>query len=483
MSIKKNTLINLVGAIIPMAVMLITIPLYLKVIGDERYGALALLWLMLGYFSFLEMGLGKATANQIAKARQASIQERSEIFWTALLVNLLIGVLGASVLWLLGDYLINGVLKMTEDFRQEAIKALPWMAVTLPLGLVSSVLNGALEGRNKFFMVNLLQISASTVFQIVPLMVAYLYGPSLGLIIPAAVISRALMNLPFLIACHRTVPFTLKPFFSLDRARLLFSYGGWVGLAGIINPIMSTADRLLIDMMLGAKAMAYYTIAYQLATRVVVLPASLARALFPRFSSDSTLSMDLAVESTSVLISFMTVIVVIGLIFLHPFLNLWVGPKVAEQVSPIAQIILVGVWANSLAYVPYNYLQGTGKPNVITKILFVELIPFLLILYYATIMWGLAGAATAWTIRSIGDSLILFLTSGITKKIWKMVPIPLIMVAVAFVLAFFIKAPFVIFVGSLILLITVAVWFVRRPIIKLKTIKWQFRLSNSNKFD
>src|SRR5690606_13402101 len=137
------------------------------------------------------------------------------------------------------------VLKMPDDFRAEAIAALPWMIATLPLALVSSVLNGALEGRNRFLTVNLLQVVSNTVFQVAPLLVAYLYGPSLEVVIPAAVLSRAAMNLPFLLACHRAVPFSLAPRFSTRRAKSLFSFGGWVALTGMVSPLMETLDRFL----------------------------------------------------------------------------------------------------------------------------------------------------------------------------------------------------------------------------------------------
>ncbi|NCC05780.1 MAG: hypothetical protein EOM37_17465 [Proteobacteria bacterium] len=130
MSVRRNTLINLVGSIVPMAVMLATVPLFLGVLGEARYGVLALVWLVLGYFSVLEMGLGKATANQIAKAHDAPAEERAEIFWTALLINAAMGVIGALILWLAGEYLLTSVLKMPDGFRQEATKALPWMIST-----------------------------------------------------------------------------------------------------------------------------------------------------------------------------------------------------------------------------------------------------------------------------------------------------------------------------------------------------------------
>lgn len=475
MSIQKNTLINLIGAIVPIGVMLITVPLYLNLLGDTRYGVLALVWMVLGYFSFLEMGLGKATANQIAKANDAPVAERSEIFWTALLINAVMGMAGAGILWFAGDYLLSSVLKMPEDFGREAISALPWMIATLPIALVSSVLNGALEGRNLFLTVNLLQVVSNTVFQITPLLVAYLYGPSLEVVIPAAVLSRAAMNLLFLKACHRAVPFTLVPCFSVERARSLFSYGGWVAVSGIVSLVMETADRFLIGMVLGAEAVAHYTIAFQLATKIRILPASLSRALFPRFSENSTFSTDLAIESFSGLIAIMTPVIVLGVLFVGPFLSLWVGPGVAQQAGPVAQIILVGVWANSLAYIPFGLLQGTGRPGFVAKLLVAELLPFLAILYFSTMKWGVIGAAAAWTMRAISDSLLLFFAAGMAKDVATKSLIPLVMVSTALFIATSAGTPWIQISSSLILALVVVAWMSTTQIAILLYKKLRFK--------
>ena len=125
MSIRRYTIINLAGSAIPMFVMLITVPLYLKTLGDVRYGVLALVWLVLGCFSFLEMGLGKATANHIARLHNASAKERGTIFWTAMIVNATFGMIAALILWLIGSYLLTQGLKMPAAFRREALSALP----------------------------------------------------------------------------------------------------------------------------------------------------------------------------------------------------------------------------------------------------------------------------------------------------------------------------------------------------------------------
>ena len=48
MSIARNTAYNLIGSAIPLAASLITVPIYLRVIGLERYGLLAMGWVVPG---------------------------------------------------------------------------------------------------------------------------------------------------------------------------------------------------------------------------------------------------------------------------------------------------------------------------------------------------------------------------------------------------------------------------------------------------
>jgi O-antigen/teichoic acid export membrane protein len=481
MSIRKNTVINLAGSIIPMLVMLVTVPLYLKVLGDARYGVLALVWLVLGYFSFLEMGLGKATANQIAKAHDAPAAERSEIFWTALIVNGVMGVVGAGILWLVGHYLLTNVLKMPEDFRQEALAALPWMVATFPLALASSVFNGALEGRNQFLTLNVLQVASNTVFQVAPLLVAYGYGPSLSIVIPAAVLSRAFMNIPFLMACYRALPLSLVPSFSIQRGKSLFSYGGWVAVAGMVSPVMETVDRFLIGAIVGAKAVAHYTIAYQLASKLRILPASLSRALFPRFSADTAEGGKLAQDSLSVLMAIMTPAVVLGILLVRPFLAWWVGEDVAQHAAPVAKIILVGVWANSLAQIPSGLIQGRGRPRVIANLQVAELLPFLVVLYVATRQWGVIGAASAWTLRVTADALLLYWLSGLPAKVVRTAWLPFSMVLVALLIGFINLDPTQQMLGGLVLTGWFAIWMLSTPLAQTIRTRFQSRITRNTR--
>ena len=45
---------------------LAAMPFLIRAIGQERLGVLSLIWVIVGYFSFLDMGLGRAVTVAIA---------------------------------------------------------------------------------------------------------------------------------------------------------------------------------------------------------------------------------------------------------------------------------------------------------------------------------------------------------------------------------------------------------------------------------
>src|SRR5215471_9791599 len=98
MSIKRNTLINLAGAVAPMILSLVIVPFYLRLVGEARFGVLVLVWLFVGYFEFFDFGIGKATANHLARLREAPVAERAAAFWTGALCNGMLGLLGGVAL-------------------------------------------------------------------------------------------------------------------------------------------------------------------------------------------------------------------------------------------------------------------------------------------------------------------------------------------------------------------------------------------------
>jgi O-antigen/teichoic acid export membrane protein len=433
MSIRRNTLINLAGATAPMLITLMIVPLYLRLVGEARFGVLVLVWLFVGYFEFFDFGIGKATANHMARLRDAPTSEREAAFWTGALINGILGLLGGLVLLVVGHYGVAVYFgdKLSGELDNEIRMALPWMALAVPVGTVSAVGVAALEARERFLTLNMLQVLVTALIQLSPLLVAWRRGPALDGLIAATVICRMGANLPVFLACRRYVPLRGRPRFRKSLAAPLFRYGGWVTVTAVISPILVSVDRLLIGSQIGLAAVAHYAVPYNLVTKFQILPASLVRTLFPRFSLlEWEECAPIARQAVFGLAAITLPLAVAAAIVMKPFLSVWIGAGFAEVAAPLGEILLMGVWINSLAWVPVVMLQGQGRPSIVAKLHALELIPYAAILWLGVAWAGLPGAAWAWVLRVAIDALLIFWASGLWARVFSVLWTGMALIAV-----------------------------------------------------
>jgi O-antigen/teichoic acid export membrane protein len=413
MGIARHTIYNLAGSIAPMFVSIVTVPVYLHLVGDARYGVLALVWVFMGYFGLFDPGLSRAATYHIARLHDGAAKDRESVFWTAMAVNLGFGLIGGAVLYFGARPLFAWAFKMPEALRGEVFASLPWLAASIPVGMIGNALGGVLQAREWFGVSNILTVLGTFAVQIVPLALAYFHGPELDVLIPAILLTRAAMAIPVFIAVAGALPLGSGGGFDRSRLAGLFSYGGWITITNLLAPILVTTDRVLIGSVLSVAAVAYYTVAFNLATRVSVIPGALAGSLFPKLSRGSGVeSARLAGDAVTALAAVMTPLVVGGIIALPIFMRLWVGAAFAAQAAPVGMILLLGIWVNGLAYIPYNHLQARNRPDLTAKFHLLELAPFLAVLWFGLHFFGLIGAAGAWSLRVTADAVLLLAAAG-----------------------------------------------------------------------
>jgi O-antigen/teichoic acid export membrane protein len=432
LSLARHTVYNLAGQLLPLVLSLLTIPLYLRLIGEARFGVLALVWLFFGYMGLFDLGVGQATARQLSQTDSASPAAKSRILWTALLISLGLGLVGALVAGTAGAWFFAHHAAIEDEVRVELLAALPWAVMVVPAVALAGVLNGALQARSAFGEINVIGVVTNALVLLAPLTVAATAGANLSGLVAAVATARLLVLLLLFYRCGRQDLAAAS--ISLDRqtALRLLSFGGWATVSAGISPLLVVLDRFLIGAHLGAKAVSHYVIPFQLAERTTTLSSALGYALFPRFAA-CTLEADrqqLAMHGLRVLAMWTSPFVAVGLLLAGPFLAWWISPELALQSTLVAQVLCVAFWISSLAMVPYTKLLATGRPDLVAKSHMVQLLPYVALLYAALHTWGLVGAAFAFAARVAVDFLLLSHWAGTLKVTCKLLAIPATLVVV-----------------------------------------------------
>ena len=155
--LRTNFGFNVIGMVLPVALTLFTVPVYISYIGAARYGVLSLIWILLGYFGFLDFELGRASANALAKLAHGS-EERARVLMTSLYINLVLGISGGFILYLAGSQILHELMTLSGELGVEVDNSLPWIAGMLPLALLAGAGTGTLDSHEQFFIGNMLHL-------------------------------------------------------------------------------------------------------------------------------------------------------------------------------------------------------------------------------------------------------------------------------------------------------------------------------------
>jgi O-antigen/teichoic acid export membrane protein len=201
--------------------------------------------------------------------------------------------------------------------------------------------------------------------------------------------------------------------------------------------MMVILDRFVIGAQLGAKYVTFYTVPFQLAERTSVIPIALSSALFPRLAQiglgDS--GRFLADKAIRTLIVVITPLFLIGVFVIDWFLAVWIGDDFSSRASLVGQILLLGFWGNAIARIPHALLQASGKPAIVAKCHLAELVPYFFLLYVGLEYFGIVGAAIAFSVRAIADSMILLYWANMLKTSMKFLAAPAVLMGSAIIVA------------------------------------------------
>jgi O-antigen/teichoic acid export membrane protein len=410
--VAHNALWNVAGTLASLVVGLVALPVLLHAMGAARLGIFTLALGLIGFSGLLDLGLGRALTQTVSSAlgRGRPRAAVAALVWHVLRLLAGFGVLWIVMLWWVVPPVVQHLFKLQGALAAETIFGLRAVALSMPFALVATGAMGALEGLQEFRRVSTQRATLSIVQFGLPALVA-LWRPDVGWVIAALASSRVLSAAVWLRGLRRVLPRQQDDRHQREDLHHLLRFGGWLSVSNIIGPLMVYADRFYLASLFPPAAVAYYTVPYDSLFRVIGLPVTALSAVFPALADslgDPARAAPLLRFSIRALVVMMLPPLLLASIFALPLLTLWLGPAFAQQSAHIFQWLVIGVFINSMAHVPYALLQAHGRADLTAKLHMLELPFFAVLLVWAVAHWGIEGAALAWTLRVALDTVLLY---------------------------------------------------------------------------
>src|SRR5260221_4017280 len=237
--VSQNILINIIGNIIPMVFAVITIPFVIKSIGNEKFGVLSIAWLFLGYFSILDLGMGRPTTKFVLEYyTKGLIHEVKSLISTSVLSLILFGVFIGLLLFIFTPFIVENFLNIPPYLKDETHLSFYAISASIPFVIGVAGVRGVLEAQQKLRLLNIIKIPASVLNYLIPAVVV-IFSDNLSLIILLLMITRAILLLVYAYYCF--LPFQGTGYVSkIDTIKIkkLVSYGGLVTFNKLFWPVI-----------------------------------------------------------------------------------------------------------------------------------------------------------------------------------------------------------------------------------------------------
>ena len=415
--LAKNTLLSLIGSGIPIIVAIFSIPILINALGADGFGILTIAWMVTGYFSLLDLGVGRALTKMVSeKLGQNDIERIPQLIWTALMLTVLMGIIGSILISMSAETLVNNFFKIPETFHMEVERSFYILAFCVPMVICNASLSGILQSYQRFDLVNTIRIPIGSLTFLGPVFVLP-FSSALSHIVIALFFVRLVELIINIIFCIRVVPKVIANI-GIDKSsiRNFLSFGSWMTLSNVVGPLMLYLDRFLIGSIISISAVSYYATSYEIVHRMMIIPGAIVGVLFPAFGAvvGNNPAKAASMLFGGVKYTFISIfpLIMIIFIFAEEILNIWLGAEFAEKGTLVLKLLLIGALINSFAYFPFAVLHASGRPDLTAKLHLIETPIYLITAWILISKFGIVGAAIGWTLRALADTMILFFMAG-----------------------------------------------------------------------
>jgi O-antigen/teichoic acid export membrane protein len=417
----KNAVLNSFSWGVTVMINLAAIPLLIRHLSVEGYGIYLLLTGIFGYFGLLDFGLSEGVVKYVAHHLELGNHDSvAESVNAALVVQVIAGVTGIAVLWMFNHQMIRA-LRVSSSFVPAASLGLYFSAVGFLFKMLLNTFNAALKGLQRFDVLARTTIGFSAAATIISVTVLFAGGGLLELIVVTVLMTAANLIAAVWLMFRFIPQYRLSFRISRGSFRSLFGFGAYTFITKVAGALNTYFLQIVIAVILGAGAVAYFAVPLRLTTGLEAGMGSLIGVIFPFVSTlkareNMESLQNLYSNASRYVVALSTPTYLFIILFSQQILRVWVGPSFAEK----GWLVLAFLASNSLlaswTLVPSNTAFGTGDTKVTAAFSLIVTGLNLVFSILFTLKWGVTGTAAAVLLTAVqAPVFIWYVTSRVVR--------------------------------------------------------------------
>jgi O-antigen/teichoic acid export membrane protein len=422
--VPRNVLFGMMSWFVPLTITFLVTPIVVRGLGHEEYGLYALVQGFIVYsFNF---NVGRALTKYIATFRVNHETEKiGQAISATLLVNLLVGAVGAGLFALGSGWLVSRALNIPTPLQHEARLAFYLAAATVVPVMLGFVFNAVPQALQRFDIYSLVTLGGAAVNMI---------GSGILVLLGHGVLALLAWNLlGMTLVC---VIFIIYARVLLPEARLTFHIPGELfrGVTGfsasvvayqLLANILLLFERGWIARTLGTEAVTYYVVPMTVAICIHAFFSSVTLVIFPLASEahaqENTVLLKLIYTRALKYICVSVVFICVTLCVCgHQLLASWLSPDFADHSARVLGIQAVVFSLLAVSIVPWQLADGLGRPSFNAMQVGAWLIIAIPLMIWLTPIWGVNGSAIARlaSVVTVPIHLLLIERWALKENLW-----------------------------------------------------------------
>jgi O-antigen/teichoic acid export membrane protein len=461
-AIAKNVGSSWLGLAVNVATGIVISPFILNRLGDEAFGLWVLVFSVTGYYGLFDLGIRSSVVRYVARfSATGETDELNRVVNTSLFSYTLV-CLVALIITTVGSLYIDRVVHIHAGYESTARLLFLMVGSSLALGFPLGVFAGVLEGLQKFYLINSVNI-VTTLLRAALIVVALTHGYGLLMVAWITVLLPLVNQLINAINVFRLAHIQLRPrFVSKAMLRHLFNYGAVTFMIIVAMNLRFRTDEIVIGSLLSVAAITPFAIGARIVDYATGVVDSLAQVFTPlssHFDAKGEISklrsIFIAGNRACALVIFP---ICAGLVILgKSVIQVWMGARYVSLSYPVLLVLLASCTLRMGQATTGRILYGMARHKALAVVVLTEGIVNLLLSIVLTRRYGIFGCALGTAIP-MTLTCLLFLPQHMCR---------LLGVRVRTFLAEAYTAPLLLTLPLIAVLLAMQHWFVPNNLLEL----------------